>query len=1081
LNRLKIPLAWADEYCQTAMPRVFQDTEFERLGVALSYSSAQRWLGDFTLADIADDLARGMTVRQQMRDDRVSYLLTGARYAVIARQRHGRATGYPLAYVTSVKPNENSGLRDRVRPAKVGFHLLEEEEPLVLEFLEHAYTTAVKTFDRRRLALGRAQRKLRDRRALATFEAGPQERIQNQYRPLQLMLRLLERRSTLEGKIEATGEALGSGPGDDGDVLWIRSPDAVRFSEGRTATLLVSGQQPQGLRIHTIEDDRLAVSAPADDLAPGTSVRLEQPGRFALAQHQMALNRLLDRDVAGDWLRMAQFLSMPEELPVPTIRAPTHFFDPQLNSEQRAAVAGALSAPHAFCIQGPPGTGKTTVIVELVQQLLARGERVLLVAPMHVAVDEVLGRLVDKPGVLAIRFSWDEGRVHEKLRGYLPEQVSRTYLRQARRPEMSKESKWRREIAELSREHSILDGYLAAQGAQRMATTGLTQAERNFHVWADDMAQKTNRADVDLAAAELNLQELDARIWSAAAELDRIAAELGSKSLTGRLWGRLTDIVGAPNEVSRLTAAHQQADDEHRRLRYERSNWGGYRQRIQDHKNVLRRQSQDGEIEHGATLTQARDVVTVAKQELRASTEALRRATGHEPQSVDLTELTDRHARLSAQIELLENRIALERRWFELSQPSGGPHAAQEEVDASLRRSANLVCCTTAGIPRDLDDFDTLIVDEASRVVDSEFLIGAVRARRWILVGDEKQLPPYVAAEDEYHLHALSALNSAERDGDRDVGDVIVRLGDLWREEDQIHQVRVETVQQTAERLVGNGTWSTDYRQMFQLVRTDLSRLGTDPDRPLLESMSRQLVHSLFERTIPAIPAELRHALRWQRRMIEPIAELVREPVYGGDLRTPQPTEVRPLLYGPTKTPVVFADTSAFGARAREQQVGHGFVNSVEVELVAKMCRSWERRLRQSGGEKVTTSVLTFYRAQATAIRAALGGPRYPDFRLLEFQVVDAIDKIQGQQSDLVFISFVRARDSRLGPRFGWWLQDLRRLTVACTRARRALVLVGHAPTLRRLNGVPAAEAFYANLFDLLGRRSDFETVRDPK
>jgi hypothetical protein len=56
-------------------------------------------------------------------------------------------------------------------------------------------------------------------------------------------------------------------------------------------------------------------------------------------------------------------------------------------------------------------------------------------------------------------------------------------------------------------------------------------------------------------------------------------------------------------------------------------------------------------------------------------------------------------------------------------------------------------------------------------------------------------------------------------------------------------------------------------------------------------------------------------------------------------------------------------------------------------------------------------------------------------FRRLSFERIDPIDRIQGQQSDLVFISFCRSRPHP-GRDFGQWLQDLRRLNVACTRAR---------------------------------------------
>ncbi|MEU8124531.1 hypothetical protein AB0C21_37960 [Spirillospora sp. NPDC049024] len=70
-----------------------------------------------------------------------------------------------------------------------------------------------------------------------------------------------------------------------------------------------------------------------------------------------------------------------------------------------------------------------------------------------------------------------------------------------------------------------------------------------------------------------------------------------------------------------------------------------------------------------------------------------------------------------------------------------GGRAAGSEV---LLRTADLVVGTPAGAGltvRD-EDFDALIVADAGTVTDGEFLIGAVRARRWILVGTAGSRPP---------------------------------------------------------------------------------------------------------------------------------------------------------------------------------------------------------------------------------------------------------------------------------------------------------------------------------------------------
>jgi len=62
--------------------------------------------------------------------------------------------------------------------------------------------------------------------------------------------------------------------------------------------------------------------------------------------------------------------------------------------EQRRFVEKALGSPDFAFLEGPPGSGKTTAICEIVQQLVEDGQRVLLCASTHVAIDNVLERLL---------------------------------------------------------------------------------------------------------------------------------------------------------------------------------------------------------------------------------------------------------------------------------------------------------------------------------------------------------------------------------------------------------------------------------------------------------------------------------------------------------------------------------------------------------------------------------------------------------------------------------------------------------------------------------------------------------------
>lgn len=68
------------------------------------------------------------------------------------------------------------------------------------------------------------------------------------------------------------------------------------------------------------------------------------------------------------------------------------FNNPSLNESQQEAIKFAL-ANDICIIHGPPGTGKTYTLVELIQQLRDKSQRILVCGPSNMAVDTILERL----------------------------------------------------------------------------------------------------------------------------------------------------------------------------------------------------------------------------------------------------------------------------------------------------------------------------------------------------------------------------------------------------------------------------------------------------------------------------------------------------------------------------------------------------------------------------------------------------------------------------------------------------------------------------------------------------------------
>lgn len=69
------------------------------------------------------------------------------------------------------------------------------------------------------------------------------------------------------------------------------------------------------------------------------------------------------------------------------------------DNPQTKAVEKAIGNKNILLIQGPPGTGKTTVITEIVKQLIKRGEKILVTSQTHIAVDNVLERIKEDTSI----------------------------------------------------------------------------------------------------------------------------------------------------------------------------------------------------------------------------------------------------------------------------------------------------------------------------------------------------------------------------------------------------------------------------------------------------------------------------------------------------------------------------------------------------------------------------------------------------------------------------------------------------------------------------------------------------------
>ncbi len=167
--------------------------------------------------------------------------------------------------------------------------------------------------------------------------------------------------------------------------------------------------------LYKVEEYKIvvALNAPGPEEPPRGACQLDLLGSDATYQR---MRKALTTAAESRRSRLSELreIFLGELAPAKTRAVKPRLFNEGLNEYQRQAVARALAASDAAIVHGPPGTGKTTVLVEIVRQHAARGERVLATAPSNIAVDNILEKLLDS-GLRVVRLG-HPARTLESLR-----------------------------------------------------------------------------------------------------------------------------------------------------------------------------------------------------------------------------------------------------------------------------------------------------------------------------------------------------------------------------------------------------------------------------------------------------------------------------------------------------------------------------------------------------------------------------------------------------------------------------------------------------------------------------------------
>ncbi|KAG1653968.1 hypothetical protein FOA52_008664 [Chlamydomonas sp. UWO 241] len=191
--------------------------------------------------------------------------------------------------------------------------------------------------------------------------------------------------------------------------------------------------------------------------------------------------------------------------------------------------------------------------------------------------------------------------------------------------------------------------------------------------------------------------------------------------------------------------------------------------------------------------------------------------------------------------------------------------------------------------------------------------------------------------------------------------------------------------------------------------------------------------------------------LQQQYRMHPAISAFPSQFFYSGRLMdgVSESDRAAPFHTHPLLAPLAVIDV----AGGREARGGGGSVsNREEAQMAAAMYRSLRRVDPHFGG---TVAVISPYKAQLSILQKAFDLRGEGEAARVEFVTVDGY---QGREADVVIFSAVRAHAcGAIG-----FLQDVRRLNVAITRARLSLWVVCSAATLAASGSAPWKELLRA-------------------
>jgi hypothetical protein len=676
--------------------------------------------------------------------------------------------------------------------------------------------------------------------------------------------------------------------------------------------------------------------------------------------------------------------------------------------EQRDFVARALGSPDLMMLEGPPGSGKTTVICELVRQLIAEGKRVLLCASTHVAIDNALERLIDAdPSIYAVRIGQVD-RVDEKVK----------------------------EVQLGERVQTLVDTWRQTPHLQALGEEELKAMATRVVVRAADLTCGTTMGIMShplLAEARRRRREPLTRMphWDVLI-VDEASKTLIQEFLVPALMAKRWVIVG---DVQQLPPFNERADIEANL----RSLADGKGREVfpADHQRACLIRywlARNGRLRTGARwlIVEPPGVLDWLGAELLAREELAYAA---------VRVVTRAGTRPGPFLEITVDQIR-----------DGDPMALALAACDLVLVADDLLPAVAGQLPASLLHHADLTNGEHAIPASHPLLFQHL----WWLGRSGKLRKPYSERRDTITTFAESERYEQRWLAAHDLASEIAwRLTRLHELKHSANQNQRESLRRALDDLLPAAADIKDYidqireigfPSILEVLQEGIGTGQADRRSALTEGLGRQTSSSFQHRF---------GSLSYQHRMHPDISAFPRDLVYQGkSLLDANTIEVRDRAINWTFGPF------PPGRRAWMDVDGydHRGENAAEIKAMENVIRrflGWAAEAGPPGREPAVWEVacLAFYLKQASAMSRMLATVTGDKSRRTRFRsgnveiVCGTVDRFQGREADLVFLSMCNTR--RVG-----FLDSRNRLNVAITRARQQLLVFGKAQYFRSC-GVP--------------------------